>query len=78
MTMPKILISLFFALLLQAGNALAEDIPSNNVSSSSDNTVILETTDQAPSASALDLSFFGVIALGVIGLFWIRRHTSEL
>lgn len=28
--------------------------------------------------SLLDLSLFGVITLGVIGLFWIRRHTSEL
>lgn len=28
--------------------------------------------------SAQDLSLFGVISLGVIGLFWIRRHTSEL
>ena len=31
-----------------------------------------------PVASALDLSLFGIISLGVIGLFWIRRHTSEL
>ena len=29
-------------------------------------------------ASAQDLAIFGVIALGVIGLLWIRRHTSEL
>lgn len=28
--------------------------------------------------SALDLSLFGIISLGVLGLFWIRRHTSEL
>ena len=28
--------------------------------------------------SAQDLYLFGVISLGVIGLFWIRRHTSEL
>jgi hypothetical protein len=73
--MPKILSSLVLILLLQVGSAFAEDIPSNNMSS---DTAMLETTDQAPSASALDLSFFGVIALGVIGLFWIRRHTSEL
>lgn len=32
----------------------------------------------ATGASLLDLSLFGVIALGVLGLFWIRRHTSEL
>ena len=31
-----------------------------------------------PIASALDLSLFGIISLGVLGLFWIRRHTSEL
>jgi hypothetical protein len=32
----------------------------------------------APIASVLDLSLFGIISLGVLGLFWIRRHTSEL
>jgi hypothetical protein len=34
--------------------------------------------DASPRTSLLDLSLFGVIALGVLGLFWIRRHTSEL
>jgi hypothetical protein len=34
--------------------------------------------DQGTNTSALDLSLFGVITLGVVGLFWIRRHTSEL
>ena len=34
--------------------------------------------DHGTNTSALDLSLFGVITLGVIGLFWIRRHTSEL
>ena len=34
--------------------------------------------EMAPAASTLDLSLFGVITLGVLGLFWIRRHTSEL
>ena len=29
-------------------------------------------------ASPKDLSIFGVISLGIIGLFWIRRHISEL
>ena len=29
-------------------------------------------------ASAQDLSLFGVLALGIIGLLWVRRHTSEL
>ena len=31
-----------------------------------------------PEVSTADLSLFGVISLGIIGLFWIRRHTSEL
>lgn len=33
---------------------------------------------ESSGASLLDLSLFGIIALGVLGLFWIRRHTSEL
>ncbi len=37
-----------------------------------------ELDPSAPVASALDLSLFGIISLGVLGLFWIRRHTSEL
>ena len=37
-----------------------------------------ELDNQTPVASALDLSLFGIISLGVLGLFWIRRHTSEL
>jgi len=28
--------------------------------------------------SSPDLYLFGVISLGILGLFWIRRHTSEL
>ena len=28
--------------------------------------------------SAQDLSLFGILALGIIGLLWIRRHTAEL
>jgi hypothetical protein len=43
----------------------------NNLSDVAENT--LPTT-----ASAQDLSIFAVISLGVIGLLWIRRHTSEL
>jgi hypothetical protein len=37
-----------------------------------------ELDGQTPVASGLDLSLFGIISLGVLGLFWIRRHTSEL
>ena len=28
--------------------------------------------------SAADLSLLGILALGIIGLLWVRRHTSEL
>lgn len=28
--------------------------------------------------SAADLSLFGILTLGIIGLLWVRRHTSEL
>jgi hypothetical protein len=31
-----------------------------------------------PVTSAADLSLFGILALGIIGLLWVRRHTSEL
>lgn len=37
-----------------------------------------ELDNQPPGASALDLSLFAIISLGIIGLFWIRRHTAEL
>ncbi|MGE0625342.1 MAG: hypothetical protein AB7I04_07515 [Pseudomonadales bacterium] len=52
-----------------------DDILSKNLPVTEE--VAAEPAD-APSASLLDLSLFGVITLGVIGLFWIRRHTSEL
>lgn len=39
---------------------------------------ITSEVDQRSQASALDLALFGVIGLGVLGLLWIRRHTSEL
>ena len=44
----------------------------------SDGVLIVDLNDQPQGASALDLSLFGVISLGIIGLFWIRRHTSQL
>ncbi|MGD8829091.1 MAG: hypothetical protein PVF57_00665 [Pseudomonadales bacterium] len=34
--------------------------------------------EDASGPNVLDLSLFGIVALGVAGLFWIRRHTSEL
>jgi len=29
-------------------------------------------------SSVQDLSIFGVISLGIMGLVWVRRHTAEL
>ena len=37
-----------------------------------------EQDSAVANAPALDLSLLGIISLGVLGLFWIRRHTSEL
>ena len=31
----------------------------------------------ATSSPAQDLSLFGIMALGIIGLLWVRRHTAE-
>jgi hypothetical protein len=50
---------------------LAAPILANNLPNIAENT-------KPSTASAQDLSLFGVISLGIIGLFWIRRHTSEL
>ena len=54
--------------------------PENTASilSTSDDLRASERDSATPVASALDLSLFGIISLGVLGLFWIRRHTSEL
>ncbi len=41
-------------------------------------TVVATDAERQSQASALDLALFGVIGLGVLGLLWIRRHTSEL
>ncbi len=51
-------------------------ISKNSLSDSSSNKVAVKA--ESMNTSAQDLSIFGVISLGVIGLFWIRRHTSEL
>jgi hypothetical protein len=50
----------------------------NTQANTQEGTAPSKSQDPTPNASALDLSLFGVISLGVIGLFWIRRHTSEL
>jgi hypothetical protein len=42
------------------------------------NDIGLNNRAAGPVTSAHDLSLFGILALGIIGLFWVRRHTSEL
>lgn len=48
-----------------------------NILPDSSSMIPAKLSDQPPGASALDLSLFGIISLGIIGLFWIRRHTAE-
>lgn len=80
----KILAATVLVLLLAVtplGVAVADEpVASDNITSILPNngprSADLDTA--APTASALDLSLFGIITLGVLGLFWIRRHTSEL
>ena len=63
-----------------AGPAEERAVPENmaNILPTSDSSLANELDTTRPVASALDLSLFGIISLGVLGLFWIRRHTSEL
>ena len=58
------------------GVVSAEESSMTDILTENDSTAVVET--QSPRPSALDLSLFGIISLGVLGLFWIRRHTSEL
>ena len=58
------------------GHAAPEN--TTNILPSSEGGLTSELDANRPVASALDLSLFGIISLGVLGLFWIRRHTSEL
>ena len=55
-----------------ADNLLTNNLPENDAEPA------IEATRALPEVSIVDLSLFGVIALGIIGLLWIRRHTSEL
>lgn len=82
----KTLATTLCALILFANSAwgddhVAADVQANNLTyapKTQEGTAPLKQQDPTPNASALDLSLFGVISLGVIGLLWIRRHTSEL
>jgi len=58
--------------LLMASSAFAAGPEGNPVVNAS-----VQPT-HASSPSIQDLSLFGVLGLGIIGLLWIRRHTSEL
>ena len=40
--------------------------------------VIAVSNVQPHTSSVQDLSIFGVISLGIMGLIWVRRHTTEL
>ena len=40
--------------------------------------VIAVANVQPHTSSVQDLSIFGVISLGIMGLIWVRRHTTEL
>ena len=57
--------------------AVSDGIKSNNLTDPAVST-LAESPAHAPGVSAADLYLFGVISLGILGLFWIRRHTSEL
>lgn len=58
----------------------------NSAGSSNDSTFPLATRTKViavanvhpHTSSVQDLSIFGVISLGIMGLIWVRRHTTEL
>ena len=75
--------------LAYADAAAAAAAPSseiNSAGSSNDGTFQLATRTkviavanvQPHTSSVQDLSIFGVISLGIMGLIWVRRHTTEL
>ena len=71
--MKVIAAAILLVVLAAHGAAAADD--------STDTSLLLtnvELSAEPMDTSAPDLLTFGVISLGVIGLFWIRRHTSEL
>jgi hypothetical protein len=58
--------------LLMASSAFGAGQESNIVA----NAAVQQPHAGTPSMQ--DLSLFGILGLGIIGLLWIRRHTSEL
>jgi len=75
------LAALLMVIALGAGFSPARAVPDAEAMSKSlpvSPNVVPDEPLEAPGVSLPDLSLLGTIALGVIGLFWIRRHTSEL
>jgi len=62
---------------LAANPVLAEDPVAADVVSNASQVVTGEPTVAATGESASELAIFGIGFLGIIGLLWIRRHTSE-
>jgi hypothetical protein len=80
-----ILIAVLTGAMPAAAAAAAANGTTNNVTSLTE--VALEGGSHAPTGDAArteprttmqDIAIFGLISLGVLGLLWIRRHTSEL
>jgi len=90
--LPTVLAIVLFANSAHAAEMAAEMVmdqadPTSNTSSNltystelsvPESIATLEFRNQPGNTSADDLSLFGVISLGILGLFWIRRHTAEL
>ncbi len=78
--MKRLANTVLLLLLTVTPAALAAPERNNMSKILTDNSIETRTTavHSDPTVSAQDLYLFGVISLGIIGLFWIRRHTSEL
>lgn len=61
-----------------ANTVAADANNTTNILPKSEKVESTERLEPPAAVSAQNLSLFGVIFLGVLGLFWIRRHTSEL
>lgn len=74
--MKRLLTTSLLILVVGSASAQEEETLTNIVSNS--DALPAEVRAQPTGNSAVDLSLLGVISLGIIGLFWIRRHISEL
>ena len=80
-----LIVTVLLAVTGPARGASSSNILSNKVASTTEQSA--ERTQDPASGSAVfnersskaqDFAVFGLIGLGIIGLLWIRRHTSEL